>query len=184
MCSTPYGITATIRAWLDDGAVQIPRRAQRLTASRQQSEKQLKNLANRVAFCAQRLTASRQQSDGDKNERSAPSHVLNALRHHGNNQMAIAAPGVVVRLLCSTPYGITATIRPGGFYTPIMIASAQRLTASRQQSGGRPAGGLFSILDVLNALRHHGNNQNLQPPISKPTPLRAQRLTASRQQSG
>ncbi len=131
-CSTPYGITATISP-----AIQRDRPSPLLVLNALRHHGNNQNstfpLASRLS-CAQRLTASRQQSghspecDEPDSQCSTPygitatirrrpgtfssqtSGVLNALRHHGNNQVEHGAQYNTAVRMCSTPYGITATI--------------------------------------------------------------------------
>ncbi len=188
-CSTPYGITATIRRREDfTSAFRIC--AQRLTASRQQSAVEaVFHLVGQIKVCSTPygITATISSSPSSSiSERTACAQRLTASRQQ-SVYSALGRPAQP-RFLCSTPYGITATIRLAHLWTATHTRRAQRLTASRQQSGtdervtraarircaqrltasrqqsGQWRDGRYDIGDVLNALRHHGNNQEVVTP--------------------
>ena len=128
--------------------------AQRLSASRIISVHRDPDGAQ--SECAQRLSASRIISVGGRDGPLRASEVLNAFRHHGLYRPTADVAQEVLRVSCSTPFGITDYI-------------------GRSERAGRTGGRL-----VLNAFRHHGLYRLCQSAASSFSATGAQRLSASR----
>ena len=162
-------------------------RAQRLTASRQQSGLWPSLPESSRLQGAQRLTASRQQSATwqsvyviQSDMCSTPYGITATIRFSlhlsctdsdgaqrltASRQQSdpIEALRNTVPLKCSTPYGITATIRIGAVGST-GNSTGPVLNALRHHGNNQAISALFPVADnipVLNALRHHGNNQTL-----------------------
>ena len=82
-----------------------------LNAFRHQGKNHHEDLVERVQRVrAQRLSASRQESRPQRAAVGLAQPVLNAFRHQGKNHASVACVNVVLGFACSTPFGIKARI--------------------------------------------------------------------------
>ncbi len=132
LCSTPFGINGTNSQWTRHESQTKPV----LNAFRHQRNKQL----NARSFVPIGCT------------------VLNAFRHQRNKQRRSMFASSKVGV-CSTPFGINGTNRKTAGYFPVASFSAQRLSASTEQTDPSGTGTTPSRSTVLNAFRHQRNKQ-------------------------